>query len=269
MAELEHSQPLHGIGVLVTRPAHQADGLIELIEASGGRAWHVPTIEIAALSDTGALAALIDRLEQFDFAVFISSNAAQHGLAFVQARRTWPPNVRLAGVGPGTAQALAKLGQYDVLIPLTRFNSEGLLERAEFQQLAGKNIAIFRGHGGRELLATVLSERGAHVEYAECYQRRPATVDSDALRQLWADHALQVVTAASPDALRQLVAAVGDAGRADLFATPLVVVSARMAEVARASGFSAAVLVARDASDGAVLEAIVAWRSSQNSRLGC
>lgn len=258
-------QSLRGIGILITRPAHQADGLIKRIESAGGRAWHVPTIEIATLSDPGALTALINRLEQFDFAIFISPNAVQHGLALVRARRAWPPNVTIAGVGPGSAQALAELGHRDVLIPLTRFSSEGLLERAEFQQLTRKSIVIFRGHGGRELLATTLRERGAHVEYAECYQRRPAAVDNDALRRLWADRAVHIVTATSPDALRQLVAAVGDAGRAALFATPLVVVSARMAAMAREAGFSAVVQTARDAGDAAVLEALTAWRATQNS----
>ena len=256
---------LHGVGVLVTRPAHQANALIQGIEAAGGRAWHVPTLEIAALDNPGALAELIDGLEQFDFAVFISPNAVHHGLAQVAARRAWPVNVKLAGVGPGTAQALAELGHRDVLLPLTRFSSEGLLEREEFQQVAGKKIVIFRGHGGRELLATTLRERGARVEYAECYQRRPAAVDSDALRRLWTDRDVHIVTATSPDALRQLVAVAGDTGHAALFATPLVVVSARMATMAREAGFSAAVLTARDAGDAAMLEALVAWRASQNS----
>jgi uroporphyrinogen-III synthase len=90
-------------------------------------------------------------------------------------------------------------------------------------------------------------------------------VDGDALRRLWTDRAVHVVTAASPDALRQLVAAVADAGRAALFATPLVVPGARMAAMAREAGFRAAVLTARDAGDAAMIEALVAWRASQNS----
>jgi len=255
----EQTPALHGVGVLVTRPAHQADGLIQLIESSGGHAWHVPMIEIVALPDPGPLLTLIDRLDQFDFAVFISPNAVQHGIALIQTRRAWPSNVKIAGVGPGTARALAEAGHTDVLTPRTRFSSEGLLEHEEFKQVAGMNIVIFRGNGGRELLATTLRARGARVEYAECYQRRPA--DTDALRRLWTERAVQVVTATSPDALRQLVVAVGDAGRAALLATPLVVVSARMAALAHELGFSAAVLTARDADDSAMLAALEAWRA--------
>lgn len=251
--------------MLVTRPAHQAGTLIRMIETAGGRAWHFPMVEIVGLDDPGKLSALIDRLDDFDFAIFISPNAVRHGLALVAARRTWPAQVRIAGVGPGTGQALADAGHDDVLLPRTRFSSEGLLERAEFTQVAGKNIVIFRGDGGRELLAAVLRERGARVEYAECYRRTRPIVDAAALRRLWGNAQVQVAIAASPDALRNLVAAVGPAGRAALLATPLIVVSPRLAEIARELGFAGPIQLARDAGDASLLAAVGAWRASQNS----
>lgn len=256
---------LRGLGILVTRPAHQAGALIQMIEAAGGRAWHLPMVEIAPLDDPAGLNTLIGRLDEFDFAIFISPNAVRHGLALVAARRAWPARVRIAGVGPGTGQALADAGHADVLLPRTRFSSEGLLEHEEFAQVAGKNIVIFRGDGGRELLASVLRERGARVEYAECYRRVRPAVDGAALRRLWTDAQVQVAIAASPDALRNLVAAVGPDGRAALLTTPLVVVSPRLAEIARQLGFSGAVQIARDAGDASLVEAVGAWRSSQNS----
>jgi uroporphyrinogen-III synthase len=152
-----------------------------------------------------------------------------------------------------------------VLLPRARFTSEGLLEREDLHQVAGKNIVIFRGDGGRELLAAVLRARGARVAYVECYRRVRPAVDSAALRRLWTDAHVQVAIAASPDALRNLVAAVGTEGRAALLATPLVVVSPRLAQIARELGFSGAVQIARDADDASLVEAIGAWRSSQNS----
>ncbi|MBI5611620.1 MAG: uroporphyrinogen-III synthase [Gammaproteobacteria bacterium] len=236
-----------------------------MIEAAGARAWHYPMVEIVGLGDPAKLSALIDRLDEFDFAIFISPNAVRHGLALVHARRAWPARVRIAGVGPGTGQALADAGHADVVLPRTRFNSEGLLAHEEFTRVAGKNIVIFRGHGGRELLATVLRERGARVEYAECYRRIRPAVDDAALRRLWTDAQVQVAIAASPDALRNLVAAVGPAGRAALLATPLVVVSPRLAEHARELGFSGAIQLARDAGDASLVAALGAWRASQNS----
>lgn len=258
-------QLLRGLGILVTRPAHQAGALIQMIETAGGRAWHFPMVEIVGLDDPGGLSALIDRLDEFDFAIFISPNAVRHGLALVAARRAWPARVRIAGVGPGTGQALAEAGHADAILPRTRFSSEGLLAREEFTQVAGKTIVIFRGDGGRELLAAALRERGARVEYAECYRRTRPAVDAAALRRLWTGAQVQVAIAASPDALRNLVAAVGPAGRGALLATPLIVVSPRLAEIARELGFAGPIQLARDAGDASLVEAVGAWRASQNS----
>jgi uroporphyrinogen-III synthase len=50
---------LGGRGVLVTRPAAQADGLCRLIEAAKGRAIRLPTIEIAPAADPREAAALL------------------------------------------------------------------------------------------------------------------------------------------------------------------------------------------------------------------
>ena len=44
---------LHGLSILVTRPAHQADALCELIETAHGRPIRFPAMEIVAAEDTG------------------------------------------------------------------------------------------------------------------------------------------------------------------------------------------------------------------------
>jgi len=59
--------PLKGVGVVVTRPAHQAGNLAELIERAGGRAILFPTLEIFDAQDMSPLSGVIDRLEQFDW----------------------------------------------------------------------------------------------------------------------------------------------------------------------------------------------------------
>ena len=72
---------LRGARVLVTRPAHQAEALAQLIESAGGVALRLPTVEIAAPADPAALDAVLDRLHEFAYAIFISPNAviqAQH-----------------------------------------------------------------------------------------------------------------------------------------------------------------------------------------------
>jgi uroporphyrinogen-III synthase len=61
------------MGVLVTRPAAQAEGLCRLIEAAGGRAIPFPAIAIQPVNDQGTARRLL--AEPWDLMVFISRNA--------------------------------------------------------------------------------------------------------------------------------------------------------------------------------------------------
>ena len=69
------SNDLQGLGVLVTRPAHQADQLCDLIEAAGGRPYRLPTIEITPSSDSDQQQArhLLEHLQANDLLIFISA----------------------------------------------------------------------------------------------------------------------------------------------------------------------------------------------------
>jgi len=69
----------------------------------------------------------------------------------------------------------------------------------------------------------------------------------------------------SIEGARNLCALVGESGRAPLLATPVVVVSERLAQTCRELGFRAELCVAAQASDAAILDTLHAWRSRQNS----
>ena len=76
-------------------------------------------------------------------------------------------------MGLGSASLLEKLANRPVeIMPQATYNSEGLLAHPLLQNVSAKNITIFRGIDGCNLLAKTLCERGAQVEYAEVYQRR-------------------------------------------------------------------------------------------------
>ena len=60
---------------MVTRPAHQAARLCELIRAAGGEALAFPVLEIAPVEDAAPVRALLARRDEFDIALFVSSNA--------------------------------------------------------------------------------------------------------------------------------------------------------------------------------------------------
>ncbi|MEK9133348.1 MAG: uroporphyrinogen-III synthase, partial [Pseudomonadota bacterium] len=108
---------LTGVRVLVTRPRDQAEKLTLLIEGEGGEAIRFPAIEIAEPKDTQALLAVINRLDQFGLAIFISPNAVNRAMNLTLARRgTWPRNVRIACVGRGSARELKHFGAGNVIV---------------------------------------------------------------------------------------------------------------------------------------------------------
>jgi uroporphyrinogen-III synthase len=257
---------LQGVRVLVTRPRDQAEELSQLIESEGGEAIRFPAIEIAEPADTQALLAAIDRLDKFDLAIFISPNAVIRAMKLVNAHHgAWPRNVRIAGVGRGSARELKRFDIGNVIVPAGRFDSEALLALPELQRVTGLRIVIFRGEGGRELLGDTLKSRGANVEYAECYQRMRPRADVTPLLHRWARGEIHIVCLTSVDGLRNLFDMLGPAGQPWLARTPVIVVSTRMAEVCRELGFKTDPLVASQASDEAILEVIKTWRETQKT----
>ncbi len=245
---------LAGIGVLITRPAHQAQGLAERVEALGGTALCWPTLDIVPPHDPTAAARTLAHLAEFDLLVFVSANAVTHGLALAGPL---PDGIQVAVVGDGTARAVAEqTGRTPDLRPADRFDSEGLLALPQLQDMHGRRVLIVRGDGGRELLAETLRARGATVEYAEVYRRAvPEAAPAEALQAL-VDGRVQVVTATSGEGLRNLVAMAGEHAPA-LLALPLVLGAERQRRTAAELGFHGPIIVAENADDASVAAAVV------------
>jgi len=249
--------PLQGMGILVTRPERQAEGLCRLIEAQGGRAIRCPTLEILPPRDLDPALAVIDHLDDYGLAIFTSANAVNLGLDLLLTRRPLPQRWQVFAIGKATARALAKYGIDHCRTPDQGADSEALLALPELQQVTGKGIVIFRGEGGREVLGEILQARGARIGQAVVYRRsKPAFCPADLL-QYWARREIQAVIATSNESLQNLLAMVGTAGQPWLLATPLVVVSERARALALQLGFRQPPLLAREASDAAIVEALL------------
>jgi len=248
--------PLANRGIVVTRPAHQAVAFAELIRAAGGHPILFPVIEIAAIDDTRALNELIDRLEQFDRAIFVSPNAVYQAMTLINARRALPVQLTYAAVGRGSVRELGKFGVTGVVAP-ARFDSEALLALPQFADVAGRRVVIFRGVGGRDLLGEALTARGARVEYAECYRRVRPRADPSPLLEAWQANALDAVTVTSSESLQNFCALIGERGRAWLAKTPLFVPHARIAATARELALTAVVQTAQG--DEGLLAGLQQW----------
>ena len=233
---------LAGRRVVVTRPAGQTAHMAALIRAAGGEPVLFPALEILDADDLQPVLALIERLDAFDLAVFVSANAVDKALALVRSRRAWPAGLRVATVGRGSERALQRHGIDAVIAPRERFDSEALLDLPEMKDVAGKLVAIFRGDSGRELLGDTLAARGATVEYGECYRRARPKADPAPLLALWQRHQLDAITVTSSEGLANLLDMLGESGRQCLQQTPLFAPHERIAAAARALGVQTVVL---------------------------
>jgi uroporphyrinogen-III synthase len=249
-------QSLAGRGIVVTRPAHQAAYLSALIRKAGGRPILFPVIVIADIEDASSLLALIDRLDEFDRAIFISPNAVYKAMTLIKARRTLPPRLAYAAVGRASVQELNKFGVTNVAAP-ARFDSEALLALPEFADVAGRRVIIFRGAGGRELLGDALAARGALVDYAECYRRERPRTDPAPLLDAWERNELHAIAVTSSEGLRNFCALIGVRGRPWLERTPLFVPHPRIAETAHELNLAAVVQTGQG--DDGLLAGLQQW----------
>ncbi len=155
---------LAGRHIVVTRPAGQATHLAEALVDCGAHPVLFPVLAIEAVADTTPILDAAIRLDQYDWAMFVSPNAVDKALAVILAQRHWPASVRVATVGHSSEVALARQGIHDVVAPRERFDSEALLELQPLTDVQGKRVIIFRGDTGRDLFGDTLKARGATVE---------------------------------------------------------------------------------------------------------
>lgn len=248
---------LSQLRIVITRPLPQGHILGKKIATLGGQFLLVPTIEIADASDQALLHTPIQQLDKHDIAIFISPNAVQKALPIIQRYwPQWPVHVKVGAVGSSTAQALRHHNITVDICPDTEFSSEGLLALAALQTVHGQKIILFRGEGGRDLIATTLRERGAEVSEAISYRRMLPITDKpfDLSREN-----IDVIVCTSLNSLENLLALVGTRGRQWLLHIPLLVSSQRLAEAARTLGFINPPLIADNATDDALLKALITW----------
>lgn len=250
--------------MVVTRPRNQAHALCDRLHQQGIPVIRFPVIEIEPVVGAPELTSTLQKLRkrEYDLAIFISANAVEFGLEALET--VWPDSVEIAAIGVATATTLKQHHLQARLVAPAPYNSEALLSLPAFQQCQGQRIVIFRGVGGRELLADSLRRRGAVVEYAECYRRtRPADSDDQLLIQAWRTGTRILFVVTSNEGLHNLVAMIGRSDPGDLLSSYLVVVSERTARLAMELGFIHHPIIAESANIDAIVKAVNTWLTQE------
>lgn len=255
-------RPLFGQTVLIARPARQAAPTVERLEELGAQVVCQPVVEIAPLEDPAPLDAALERLRDFEWLVFASSNGVDHFFERLFAtgadlRRIG--NVQLAAIGPGTAAALARWHLCADFVP-AEFHSEalaaGLLDR-----VAGKRALLVRADRGRTILEDELSKVARHVERLAVYRQIDVPMPDPEVVQMLVDRRVHWAILSSTNVAAGFLrwirsddhlqnAFIGDA------AIQLASISPITSAAIRAAGFVPAVEATAHTLDGAI-DAIV------------
>jgi uroporphyrinogen-III synthase len=246
---------LRGIVALVTRPAGQGAALAAAIRAAGGEALECPILEIRPLAVEHAVLSRL--LQHSTNAVFVSTNAVSSALAAVRdAGLVWPPALRCLAVGDATREALRRAGLDAESGEGAAMNSEELLCHPALVSVQGQGVVIFKGEGGRQLIAEELRARGARVQECALYRRVLPHGAADLLGSLLGERQVNAFLASSGETFVNLLGLLDrmPAGKVPAEAC-FVVPGERVAAEAR-QRVTAPVVTARNASDVAMLEAL-------------
>jgi len=207
------ARPLFGRRVLVTRARHQAGKLSRQLLEAGALPVEVPVIEIEPLPEGPATAAALRRLAEgaYRWAVFTSANAVEVFFRLLESRGRDAralAGVRVAAIGPGTAQALRSQGIVPDLLP-GEYIAEGLAAALSPHLRPGDGVLLPRAEEARPDLVEALAAVGARVDVLPLYRARlPERVPQEALAMLRRGQIDAVVFTAS-STVRNLVALLG------------------------------------------------------------
>jgi len=261
---MSEEPPLFGHTVLVTRPAHQAQKLSQMIEKAGGSVLRCPAIEILPPRNADQAREQLKQLKDFDLAVFVSVNAVESALALL-APVNLPQKLQLAAIGINTAESLVEHGYQNVIHPEHQFSSEGLLQTVGMSDIAGKKIAIIRGESGRQWLLKQLQKAGADVVPIAVYRRKLPADSKKVLQQALQNHDITIISATSNEGLANMIE-MGGRLKHKLLRLPLVVLSERNRDYARELGFSDRIFVAEKASNRALVKTLIELADSKRCR---
>ena len=191
---------LDGLAILSCRQANRGLELDDEVEAAGGMVVRLPLIEVAPPKDGGAaLADAVGRLESFDWVACTSVNGVE-SLAGIDL----PAGVRLAAVGPSTAEAFERvLGRSALVVPRVQ-TALGLV--AGFPPRPGRVLAPLAELASDDL-AVGLTERGFEVEVVTAYS---TATPSNSPAAISAAAEADVVLISSPSIAARLTQVLGD-----------------------------------------------------------
>jgi uroporphyrinogen III methyltransferase/synthase len=164
---------LTGKTIAITRPAAQADAVLERLRALGAIPISTPTIAIVPPDDFTRLDAAMRHLSSYDWLLFTSVNGVRVVLERLDALlvpRSELSRLKIGAIGPATARALQAGGGSAAFVPTT-YMAESIL--AEIGPVLGQRLLLPRAELARPTLAAGLRQLGGQVDEITAYRTVP------------------------------------------------------------------------------------------------
>lgn len=226
------SRPLFGCRIVVTRPRDQAQELVEPLGRQGAEVLLQPAIQISPPADWEQIDAALDRLPDYDWLVFSSSNGVRSlldRLCSTKGDLRKLGRIKLAAIGPGTADELARYHLKADLVP-GEYRAEALAE-ALAGDAAGHRFLLARASRGREVLAETLTAAGGLVDQVVVYQNTDVEQPDPHIVQAISAGKVDWVTVTSSTIARSLVRLFGESLRGVKLASISPVTSATLRDL--------------------------------------
>lgn len=191
--------PLSGLRVVVTRAEHQADGTVAAFEAAGAHVELLPLLEVVPPADPRALERAASELALYDWLVFTSSNAVEAFLPLTGG--TLPSRLRVAVVGPATAEALRGF-EIEPHLLAKKADAEGLAADLAPYVRRRQRVLLPQAADARPALSEGLTAAGAEVVAVVAYDKRLPPDAPGRAEELFSTSPLGWVTFTSPRIVR-------------------------------------------------------------------
>jgi uroporphyrinogen III methyltransferase/synthase len=236
---------LAGKRIVITRAAAQAAGLGRTLADLGAQPIYLPTVEIAPMDDYEALDRALRCLDKYQWLVFTSANAV--AIFWERLGDGRLPSLKVAAIGPATAQALEKRSVRPALVP-EEYVAEAVA--AALGEVAGQWFLWPRAESAREGLADELGRRGAIVHEIPVYRTLPAAPAPAGLREV--GRGVDAITFASASAARNFAALAAGGLAAAVDQAVMACIGPVTAQAAREAGLRVDVVAATYTTDGLV-----------------
>ena len=201
-------RPLFGKRVLVTRSRKQASALSALLALEGADVVELPALEIQQTKENiAAVDRSLDRLGEYQWAVFTSVNGVETFLERLQARGldvASLADLKLCAIGPATALALEERGLKVDFVPV-EYVAEAIVEGFHERDVRGSRFLLPRAEETRPVLIEGLNKLGVTVDEVSAYRTQPPSQAAAKAIERLANEGVDIVTFASSSTVRNLV----------------------------------------------------------------